>query len=166
MKSLIAYSSKSGNTKKLAEVIHKLLPGVKVLKAIEEEPDIEGFDIIFVGFWFQAGVADSQASAFLKRLDGTQPLFLFASHGAAADSDHARKGMELAKDLVSSPVIIGTFSCQGEVKAEFLAKAKAMKPLPPWIDGAASAVGHPDEADFSRLEETVMGAIRKISSQC
>ena len=164
MKSLITFSSKSGNTRKLAEAIENVLPGVSVLKPIEENPNIEGFDIIFVGFWLQAGLADNQASAYLKRLNGAKPLFLFATHGAATDSDHARKGMELARDLVSSPEVIGTFSCQGEVKAEFLAKAKTMKPLPPWVEDAANAVGHPDEGDLDRLRETVMDAIKMVSS--
>jgi len=95
----------------------------------------------------------------LKGFNGSQPLFLFATHGAAADSDHARIGLEHARDLVSSAVVLGTLSCQGEVKAEFLAKAKNKEPRPPWVDDADRAVGHPDVEDINRLKEAVMNAV-------
>jgi len=39
MKSLIVYSSKSGNTKKLVETIRYILPGEKVFKTMEENPE-------------------------------------------------------------------------------------------------------------------------------
>ena len=162
MKSLITYSSKSGNTRKLAEAIEEILPGETILKPLDENPAADGFDIIFVGFWFQGGMADHQARAYLRLVDGRQPLFLFATHGAAAKSEHARKGMELAQGLVSSSEVLGTFSCQGEVNAEFLAKAKTMRPLPPWLDDAATAAGHPDKEDIDRLQKTVVGAIEKL----
>ncbi len=159
MRSLIVYSSKSGNTRKLAEAIHAFLPGEKMLKSVEENPDVNGFDFICVGFWFQAGKSDAKSADFLRALKGSQPLFLFATHGAAVDSDHARNGMKLARDIVSSETLIDTFSCQGEVSADFLAKAKNMNPVPPWIDGAAGAVGHPDSNDIKRLEETLEKAL-------
>lgn len=162
MKSLIVHSSKSGNTKKLAEAIQAILPGESISKSVEEKPDPNGFDFICVGFWFQAGKADAKATEFLQSFDCQSPLFLYATHGAAADSDHAGHGMKLAVEMVSSNKVVGTFSCQGEVNSGLLAKAQTMNPPPPWIDDAPQAAGHPDDADISRLEKTLHEAISKI----
>jgi len=98
----------------------------------------------------------------LKGFNGSQPLFLFATHGAAADSDHARIGLEHATNLVSSAVILGTYSCQGKIKTEFLAKAKNREPRPLWVDDADRAIGHPDAEDIKRLKEAVMKAVRNL----
>ena len=162
MKSLIVYSSKTGNTKKLAEAIQAFLPGESISKSVDEKPDSNGFDLICLGFWFQAGRADSKATEFLQSLDCQSPLFLYATHGAAADSDHAGHGMKLAAELVSSNTVIGSFSCQGEVNSELLAKAQKMNPPPPWIDDAPQAAGHPDDIDISRLEKTLHEALSRI----
>ena len=88
MKNLIVYSSKSGNTRKLAEAVYDFLPGENVMKSVEEKPDPEGYDLVVVGFWLQAGTADPGSYEYLEKLAPTK-LFLFATHGAAAGSAHA-----------------------------------------------------------------------------
>lgn len=150
MKTLIVYSSKSGNTKKLAEAVHAHLPGEKVIQAIEESPDSAGYDLIVVGFWLQAGKIDLLAGKYLENLRGGK-LFLMATHGAAVHSQHAKNAMAGAEKLASSCKILGSFNCQGEVNADFLVKAQAKEPPPPWIKDAPSAAGHPDDADITRL---------------
>ena len=162
MKTLIVYSSKSGNTKKLAEAIYGFLPGENTLKPVEEAPDPAGYDLIIAGFWLQGGKADSLSSQYLATLDSVK-LFLFATHGAAVDSDHAENGMQSAKTLAQPCDIVGEFHCQGEVKAEFLAKVQAQNPQPPWVKDAPNAVGHPSESDISRLQDVLHDTIEKIS---
>lgn len=162
MKSLVVYSSKSGNTKKLAEAVCAQLPGEKFLEPIEESADSQGYDLVVVGFWLQGGKPDPIASNYLATLDQTT-LFLLATHGATADSEHARKGMLAARELASSSRILGTFSCQGEVKPAFLAKAQSMTPPPPWIQDAAAAKGHPDNMDIDNALTAVQKIIPQIS---
>lgn len=163
MKSLVVYSSKSGNTQKLAESVYAYLPGEKVLIPIEENPKNGGYDLIVVGFWLQGGKPDPTASKYLADLEGQATLFLLATHGAATDSEHARKGMVAARELASSSRILGTFHCQGEVKPAFLAKAQAMAPPPPWIKDAASAAGHPDNADIDNLLTAIQKIVHQVS---
>jgi len=82
-------------------------------------------------------------------------LFLFATHGAAAGSDHALNAMDHAKSLATEADILGTYSCQGEVNPKVLEKAKS-KPEPPvWIADAPNASGHPDEADIEVLKHQI-----------
>ncbi len=158
MKTLIVYSSKSGNTKVLAQAVADFLPGTNIIKTVGEKPDPSGYDLVIVGFWLQAGKVDPQAAKYLENLVPSR-LFLFASHGAAPASDHARKGMESARDLVGSSTIIGTFSCQGEVNPEFLAKVEKKDPPPPWIKDAPVAVGHPDATDIENLRKEIEKAL-------
>jgi len=150
MKSLVVYSSQTGNTRKLAEAVFDALPGEKALYPVDEAPDPADYDIIAFGFWLMQGKPDPKSSEYLGKV-GEKSLFLFASHGAGAGSDHAIHGMELAKSLASKSDILGTYSCQGEVNPKIIEKA-SKKPEPPvWLNDAPDAVGHPDRADIEAL---------------
>ena len=97
-----------------------------------------------------SGKPDPKSSEYLGKI-GKKPLFLFATHGAGVGSDHAIKGMELAKSLASDSDIRGTYSCQGEVNPQILEKA-SKKPEPPvWLADAPDAKGHPNDADIEVL---------------
>ena len=152
MTSLVVYSSQSGNTQKLAESVHAALPGEKEIWSVDGAPAPENFDVVAAGFWLQAGKPDPKAAAYLARVKNTR-LFLFATHGAAAGSAHARNAMDHARSLAPDASVIGAFSCQGEVNPKVLAKIRAKDPQPPWIQDAADAVGHPDTEDLARLGE-------------
>ena len=150
MKSLVVYSSQSGNTRKLAEAVFDALPGEKTLYPVDEAPDPSGYDLIAVGFWLMKGKPDPKSSEYLGKI-GEKALFLFATHGAGAGSDHAIHGMELAKLLASESNIRGTFSCQGEASPKILEKA-SKKPEPPvWLADAPDAEGHPNDVDIETL---------------
>ncbi len=158
MKSLVVYSSQSGNTKKLAETVYDALPEEKAIYPVEEAPDPSGYDLVAVGFWFKAGNPDPKSSEYLKKVKGTK-LFLFATHGAAAGSAHAQKGLEAAKALAEGAEIVGTFSCQGAVNPGLLEKVKARPNPPEWIGDADSAVGHPDEGDLENVKKAIKNIV-------
>ena len=111
MKSLIVYSSQSGNTKKLAQAVYESLTGSKEMYAVTEAPDPAGYDLVALGFWLQAGKPDPKSVEYIGKV-GKKPLFLFATHGAVAGSDHALKAMDHAKSLAPEADILGTYSCQ------------------------------------------------------
>jgi flavodoxin len=153
MKSLVVYSSKTGNTKKLAETVFENIKGEKKISTTEAAPDPDGYDFIAVGFWFQAGKPDPETAKYLPKIKKNKRLFLFATHGAGAGSDHAKKGMKQAKELAPEANFAGSFSCQGEVNPKVLEKVKA-KPQPPaWVNDAPKAIGHPDDSDMKLLKE-------------
>jgi len=155
MKSLIVYSTQTDNTKKLAYAIHASIQGEKEISFVSDAPDPEGYDFVAVGFWLMAGKPDPKAAAYLEKLAEDQVVFLFATHGAAKGSEHARQAMQVARDMAAGASVIGTYSCQGEVNSKVLAKVKA-KPQPPvWLDDTATATGHPDEKDLAELKALV-----------
>ena len=159
MRSLVLYSSQSGNTKKLAEVVFGALPGEKEIHPIDEAPDsLAGFDFIALGFWFQGGKPDAKSAAFLAK-PGDMKIFLFATHGAAKGSAHAQQGMDYAKELAAGAKVIGTFSCQGEVSPKVLAAAAAKPVPPPWLSDAPDAKGHPNQNDYAELRQQIAGMV-------
>lgn len=154
MKSLIVYSSQTGNTRKLAEAVKTAFPGEKEMAPIEAAPPPEGYDLVAVGFWLQAGKPDPKAAAYLPNVRNV-PLFLFATHGAASDSAHARNALAFARAMAPDAKIVGTFNCPGEVNPKVLEKIRAKTPPPPWIGDADAAVGHPNAQDLARLEGVI-----------
>ena len=158
MKTLIVYSSLTSNTKTLAEAIDKKLNGEKTFCSIDEAPESKEYDLIFLGFWLMAGKPDPRSTDYLKRI-GNKKLFLFATHGAAAGSEHARSAMALAESTANSAQILGTFSCQGEVSPALLEKARAKNPQPVWIGDAPDAAGHPNNADIQRLNDVLTATL-------
>lgn len=154
MKSLIVYSSQTGNTKTMAEAAHEMLNGTAELHPVQEAPEPNGYDLVVVCFWLQAGKPDPKSHAFLTALDGAN-LFLIATHGAASDSAYAKNAMTYTQKLAPSSTVLGTFNCQGEVNPVFLEKARQKDPQPPWIADAPTAVGHPNAEDMTRLRKSI-----------
>ncbi|WP_457577147.1 flavodoxin family protein [Desulfomarina sp.] len=161
MKSLIIYSSKSGNTRKLAEAACDFLPGEKIVKPAMDNPNQEGYDLVVIGFWLQGGKPDPGSVKVLESAVGK--IFLLATHGAAADSKHAADAMTAAKEMAGNGEIVGVFNCQGEVNSEFLKKAAAKKPQPPWVRDAEDAVGHPNAHDIAELKKALQEVVSSIS---
>jgi len=162
MKTLVVYSSQSGNTRRLAEAAYETLDGEKAIYAVDKAPDPSADDIVVVGFWLKAGKPDPKAADYLARV-GNNPLFLIATHGAAAGSEHARNAMDHAKSLVPKATILGTFDCQGEVNPKILEKALSKDQPPPWLADAPEATGHPDAVDLKRLKQAVAAAMENKS---
>ena len=151
MKTLVVYSSQGGNTRKLAETAFARISGDKEIRPVAEAPDPAGYDVVIVGFWFKGGQPDQASQEYLRKCRRAGKLFLLATHGAAADSDYARLGMNKARELAAGADIVGTFSCQGEVPAQVLATAANKNPPPPWLKDAATAKGHPNNDDLYNL---------------
>ena len=154
MKSLVVYSSQTGNTKKLADAIYETLTGEKEIYSINDAPAPGGYDFVAVGFWLKAGKPDEKASEYLENI-GEKPLFLFATHGAAKNSMHAENAMNQAKHLASKAKVVGMYNCQGKVNPKIIEKVRD-KPEPPvWLGDAPKADGHPDKSDIYELKRIV-----------
>ena len=155
MKTLIVYSSQSGNTKKLAVTAQHACGEGATLLPVEEAPaDLSTFDQIGVGFWLQGGKPDEKTQAFLAKVSNRK-LFLFATHGAAKGSAHADNGMKAAIAMVPETELVATFSCQGQVNPKVLAAAGQKNPPPPWLVDAPAAAGHPDSSDLAEFHQLI-----------
>ncbi|MEN8691626.1 MAG: flavodoxin family protein [Desulfobacterales bacterium] len=161
MKTLVVYSSQSGNTRKLADAVFAAIDAEKEIYPVDEAPDPSGYNPVAVGFWFKAGKPDPLSLEFLSKIKG-QNLFFFATHGAAAGSAHAEDAMSHARSLVPEAKVLGTFSCQGEVNPEILERV-SKKPEPPvWLKDAPHAVGHPNRNDIQELKKELENIRKKF----
>lgn len=72
----IVYSSKTGNTKILADTLHDCLPQEGCDYFGIPDPAAMEADTLYVGFWTDKGNADENTSDFLKQLHGKN-IFLW-----------------------------------------------------------------------------------------
>ena len=152
MKALVVYSSQTNNTKKLAEAAAAELGSEMI--PVGETVDISGYDHIAVGFWFKGGGPDPATQKFLSKLAGKK-VFLFATHGAATDSAHAKNGMGKACELAAGATTVGSFSCPGEVSAKVQTAVAEKNPKAPWLPDAPAATGHPNANDLACLRQAI-----------
>jgi flavodoxin len=163
MKILIAYSSKTGNTRQVAEAIHSAVPEAELFP-VKEAPDPAGYDLVFAGFWVDKGTADARAQAFMDKLK-QQQVALFATLGAYPDSDHAADSLNAAALLIPSCTVVDRFICQGAIDPKLI---EWMKQLPPehghapdearrkrWKD----AESHPDATDLENAAHWAKGVV-------
>ena len=77
----IIYSSKTGNTKILAEKIYDILPKEQcTYYGNIADIDKTLSNILYIGFWTEKGTADLQTLTFLKNLKNKK-IFLFGTAG-------------------------------------------------------------------------------------
>lgn len=151
MKQLVVYSSQGGNTKKLAEAAFARLSGDKDIFPVAQAPDPGTYDVALIAFWFKGGQPDQDSQEYLKKCRGATKVFLIGCHGAAPDSDHARIGMNKARELASGASVVGSFNCRGEVPEAVMESAANKDPQPPWLGDAAASKGHPDSDDLYNM---------------
>ena len=77
MKYMVVYSSRTGNTKKVAEAIVSALPEGTPCVAVAEAPaDLSAYDCVFAGFWVDKGTADEEAKKVLEALTAKKVAIL------------------------------------------------------------------------------------------
>ena len=90
MKSLVLWSSRTGNTKAVAEAIFAALPGeTEIMEEGREGNDLSSYDLVFVGFWGYRRGADPLAQKTLSSLFGKH-VAIYATAGTWPDSEAAR----------------------------------------------------------------------------
>ena len=158
----IIYSSRTGNTRLLAEAIRESLPadlcnhfGTDEAGAVESEK-------LYVGFWTDKGTADEAALALLKRLKNKK-IFLFGTAGFGESEAYFQKVLDRVKESIDeSNSIIGTYMCQGKMPMAVRERYEKMKQQPnpaPNLDGLIRnfdrALAHPDDHDLEELKQAV-----------
>ncbi len=172
MKVLVVYSSKTGNTKKVAEAIAGAVQGSTILP-VEAGPSAEGFDLVAVGYWVDKGMPDAKCRTWLEKVRGCR-IALFGTLGAWPDSEHAKECMRRAAEYVTSPErgnsLCGSWICQGRIDPyviEIMQKmAPDVHPMTPErkarIDEAAK---HPDDKDLASAKNFILQTIGSLTFQ-
>lgn len=158
MKTLITYSSQTGNTKKVADAVSKAFTGAE-LKDISEVDHLD-YDLIVVGTWIDKSTADTKALKFIETIKDKKTAF-FYTLGAYPDSDHAKDCTANIKNLfeTNNNEVIGHFHCQGAINPKLIAWMSQLptehphSPNPDRIKRWEDAKSHPNEKDLADAKE-------------
>ena len=159
----IIFSSLTGNTRKLADKIHEILP--KESCDYFGAADARGIDseLLYIGFWTDKGNADSDTLDFLSKLKNKK-IFLFGTAGFGGSDAYFQRILGNVKSAIdSSNTIVGEYMCQGKmpqsVKDRYI-KMKEQANCPPNIDMLIEnfdrALSHPNKDDLDNLVETAV----------
>jgi flavodoxin len=155
-KGLIVYSSKTGNTEKVARGVHKRLnlESQVELHPVESAPDPSTASWLLVGYWVDKGDADAKALEYINRIKGKK-VGLFGTLGAYPDSSHAADVKEQVGAHISRQnTLIGSFLCQGKIDSQLRKMFEKFPPdhphamTPERIKRHQDAESHPDDADL------------------
>lgn len=153
MKTIILYSSNTGNTKKIAEAIYTVIPNSDLINIKEnKEINLESYDLIIVGGWIDKATLDNISLTLVKTIKNKKVAYFFTL-GAYPDSDHAKNCVNNIDKLFleNNNSIIRKYFCQGAIDP----KLTSWMPATPerkkrWEDAAS----HPDENDLFMAIQT------------
>ena len=161
----IVFSSKTGNTRLLADTLRASLPQNECTYFGAPAPEALEAETLYIGFWTDKGNADADTLALLRTLKNKR-LFLFGTAGFGVDTayfDAILARVQAVPD--GSNTVIGTYMCQGKMPPSVRARYEAMRtlPAPPenldaLIENFDRARSHPDADDLDRLRAAVLQA--------
>ena len=170
MKSIVIYSSRTGNTKMVAEAIASALPEGTPCVTVKEVPaDLASYDVVFMGFWADQGNADKAAQAVIKEITN-EKVALFCTLGVPPVSPHAQETVEAAAKLLPNGQIpVGYFKCQGKVDPKVIEMMYKMFPEGHSHGKSAErdarhaqAASHPDENDLANAKAFASEVVKSI----
>lgn len=160
MKYAIVYSSRTGNTRQLADTLHASLPAEDCVYFGTPAPEALAADRVYVGFWTDKGSCDEAMGAFLRSLEGQQ-VFLFGTAGfGGAPAYFERILARVGENLAPTVQRVGQYMCQGKMPQAVRTRYEGMEPGPrreAMLANFDQALSHPDAQDLARLKEAVTG---------
>lgn len=159
----IVYSSKTGNTKMLADALHQALPADDCLYFGAPDAQALAAERIYIGFWTDKGTCDAETAAFLAQLTH-QEIFLFGTCGFGGGVAYFEQILARVRDLLPESVqLVGSYLCPGKmpqsvrdryvrIAEEEPAKRSHMQKM---IFNFDCALSHPDASDLQALIEEV-----------
>lgn len=160
MKYMVVYTSKTGNTEKLAAEIFGALPGGS--KDIQRVEEVRGdADTYFVGFWNDKGTCCESVMDFLATLRGKE-VALFGTSGFGSDEGYLKAVSRRVEALLPDDArFLGSFLCSGRMPPNVLERFRCMqekKDTPEirrMIEAYTRSMLHPDETDLQNARRFV-----------
>ena len=151
----IVFSSKTGNTKLLADTLHACLPQENCCYFGTPDPAAMEADDLYVGFWTDKGNADESTLDFLKQLHGKN-IFLFGTAGFGGSEEYFNKILKkVERSLDRSNTVFGRYMCQGKMPLSVRQRYEGMKKQPihlpnldALIENFDNALSHPTFCPF------------------
>ena len=162
MKYAIVYSSRTGNTKQLAEAVRDTLPAKDCVYFGPPHPAALAAQRLYVGFWTDKGDCDAQTASFLKELS-TQEIYLFGTAGFGESQAYFDRILEhTGKHIGKEAHVIGGFMCQGKMPPAVRARYESMRKdagddskIESMIKNFDRALSHPNFTDLEALKSAL-----------
>ncbi len=159
----VLFSSRTGNTRALAEAIRAALPQEMCVYFGESGTAALDADTLYIGFWTDKGGADEATVRLLKTLRNRR-IFLFGTAGFGGSEAYFQKILGNVKRAIDpSNTVIGTYMCQGRMPQTVRERYVKMKGQPEHpanldalIENFDRAMSHPDGEDLRALREAVL----------
>ena len=161
MKYSIIYSSRTGNTKLLADNLKKVLPRENCTYYGDVNEKALESDMIFIGFGTYKGECDENLSALLNKLNNKK-VFLFGTAGFGESELYYQQILRRVEKYINdSNEIIGTYMCQGKMPMSVRSRYESMLDKQPekmkeMIENFDKALNHPNEDDFMKLNDILL----------
>lgn len=163
MKYAIVYSSRTGNTRQLADALHASLPAEDCVYFGTPTPEALAADRVYVGFWTDKGSCDETVAAFLQSLPAGKEVYLFGTAGFGGSAVYFDKILDAAAaNLPAGVRVAGRYMCQGRMPQAVRTRYEAMPDSPrrqAMLDNFDAALSHPDADDLDRLCRAVTAAL-------
>ncbi len=163
MKTLIIYSSETGNTKMVCEKAFEYINGEKLIIPVKEKDSInlDEFDNIIVGTWIDKANANSEAKKFINTL-ANKNLFFIGTLAASLTSEHAKKCFNNLRKLCSKKNnFVDGVLARGRVSEDLQEKFTKFplniihKFVPNMKEIILEADAHPNETDFLLIKDFI-----------
>ncbi len=167
MKTLVAYLSKTGNTKKVAQAIFGELEGEKDIQPIGKVESAAGYDVVFLGFPVQGEGPDPNTVKLLeKHCVPGRKVALFITHASPEDAPELPQALEKFYTAAGRADIVGKFDCQGQL-AGLIKIIMSIMPNPKYRQWARqdNSHGQPDEGRLNRARSFARSIMQKLAAQ-
>lgn len=166
MKYQVVYTSRTGNTEKIAAKIFETLPGnSKDIRRVEEA----GYDadICFVGFWNDRGTCSGSIMEYLSELHGKR-IALFGTCGMGGSKEYFSEVAHRVEALIPDDnEYLGAFLCAGKMPGQVLERYKMMQEVEDspkirrMIQAYEEGMLHPDEQDLEQAVRFTKEVLKK-----
>ncbi|MDO5713602.1 MAG: flavodoxin family protein [Tissierellia bacterium] len=115
MKGIVLYSSKTGNTEKMAKSIYDAIKdlGDISLEKINGQMNLEGYDFALIGSWIDKGTLEKSTLTLVHKVKGKK-IGLFGTLGAQPESKHGQDVYHTLESLLEEESL-GVYLCPGLV---------------------------------------------------
>jgi flavodoxin len=152
MKVLVAYMSRTGNTKKVAEAIYDVIPQPKEIKRVEDITSLEGYDLAFLGFPMHGYGPDKKVKAFLETHVKGRAIALFITHMAPENAPPLQGWIQKFSDAAVGAKVVGVFDCQGQLNSRLLKIYIRITRNPRLRESMWAGQGQPDATRLERAK--------------
>ena len=167
MNTAVVYFSQSGNTAKVGQAIAAALGPDTFVAPLDQAPELDVFDLVFVGTPVHAFGTPELVRDFLAQRCAGRRVALFVTHSAPDDMPELGEWLEACKAAAAGADLADLFHCPGvlaePVRQHMLASDNPM--LVEWAEQADVTAGRPNDADLEHAGAFAHETVSKVTAE-